>query len=62
VIEGLYDHRTGGTAPGHETGMLRLGESWTFEVIPTQHVVNGGHKLDSGGTTRFRCRCRCRWN
>ncbi len=57
AIEGLYDHRTGGTAPVHETGMLRRGESWTFEVIPTQDVVEGGHKLDRGGAATFRCTC-----
>jgi hypothetical protein len=57
VIEGLYEYGIGGTAPGLETGMLRRGESWTFEVIPAQHVVNGGHKLDRGGTAAFRCAC-----
>jgi hypothetical protein len=56
AIEGLYDHRTGGTAPVHETGTLPRGESWTFEVIPTQKVIDG-QKLDRGGTVRFRCIC-----
>ena len=57
AIEGLHDYRTDGTAPGHETGMLRRGESWTFEVIPTQNVIDGGHRLDRGGTAAFRCVC-----
>ena len=41
AIEGIYDHRTGGTAPYEETGMLRRGESWTVEVIPARRVVDG---------------------
>jgi hypothetical protein len=57
AIEGIYDPRSGGTTPVHETGMLRRGESWTFEVIPAQEVVDGGHKLDRGGTATFRCTC-----
>jgi len=57
AIERIYDHRTGGTAPVHETGGLRRGESWTFEVIPARDVV-GGHELDRGGTAMFRCTCR----
>jgi DNA-binding transcriptional regulator YdaS (Cro superfamily) len=55
VIEGLYDYRTDGTAPVHETGILRRGESWTFEVIPTMYVVEGSHELERGGTVAFRC-------
>jgi hypothetical protein len=57
AIEGLYDYPTGGAVPGYEAGILRRGESWTFEVIPTQHVVDGGHKLDRGGIAKFRCIC-----
>ncbi len=57
AIEGIYDHRTGETAPVHETGRLGRGESWTFEVITARHVVNG-HELDRGGNAMFRCICR----
>jgi hypothetical protein len=57
AIEGIYDHRTGGTAPYEETGMLRRGESWTFEVIPARRLIDG-QELDRGGTDRFRCICR----
>ncbi len=57
AIEGIYDYRTGETAPVHETGLLRRGESWTFEVIPAQRMADGGQKLNRGGTTRFRCTC-----
>jgi len=57
AIEGIYDYRTGGTAPVHETGRLRRGESWTFDVIPARHVVDGGHELDRSGTATFRCTC-----
>jgi hypothetical protein len=55
VIEGIYDPR-GRTIPVHETGTLRRGESWTFNVIPAQRVVDG-HTLDRGGTAKFRCIC-----
>jgi hypothetical protein len=58
AIEGIYDHRTGGTAAVHETGGLRRGESWTFEVIPARDLVDGGHELDQSGTAMFRCTCR----
>ena len=44
VIEGIY-HPRGRTISTHETGTLRRGESWTFDVIPAQHVVDG-HNLD----------------
>ncbi len=57
AIEGIYDHPTGGTATMHETGRLRRGESWTFEVLPARYVVDGGHELDRGGTASFRCTC-----
>ena len=57
AIEGIYDHRTGGTVPYEKPGMLRRGESWTVEVIPARHVVDG-QELDRGGTARFRCICR----
>jgi len=57
AIEGIYDYQTRGTAPVHETGMLRRGESWIFEVIPARRVVDG-QELDRGGTARFRCICR----
>jgi len=57
AIQGIYDHRTGGTAPGQETGQLRRGESWTVEVIPARKVVDGGHELDRGGVVKFRCTC-----
>ena len=56
-IEGIYDHQTRGTASAHETGMLRRGESWTFEVITARRVIDG-QELDRGGTARFRCICR----
>ena len=56
AIEGIYDHRTGGTTPGQETGRLPRGESWTFEVLPARHVVDG-HELDRGGIAKFRCTC-----
>jgi len=58
VIEGIYDHRTGGTTPGQETGILRRGESWTFDVIPARDMVDGGHQLNRGGTATFRCNCQ----
>jgi hypothetical protein len=48
---------TGGTATTHETGLLRRGESWTFEVIAARYVVDGGHELDRGGLAVFRCMC-----
>jgi hypothetical protein len=57
AIEGIYDHRSGGTATGHETGRLRRSESWTFDVVPAREVVEGGHELDRGGTVSFRCTC-----
>ena len=57
AIEGIYDPRTDGTTPVHETGWLRRGGSWTFDVIPAQDVVDGGHKLDRGGTVKVRCTC-----
>jgi hypothetical protein len=57
VIRGIYDYRTGGTTPVHETGRLRRGESWTFDVIPARDVVDGGGALDQGGTAKFRCTC-----
>jgi hypothetical protein len=60
VIEGIYDYRTGGTATRHETGMLRLGEAWTFDVLPARDIVEGGHELDRGGIAQFRCRCRAK--
>src|SRR6185437_4110221 len=49
AIEGIYDHRTGGTTPSQETGVLRRGESWTFDVIPARDMADGGHELDRGG-------------
>ena len=58
AIEGIYDHRTGGTTPGQETGMIRRGESWTFGVIPAREMVRGGHQLDRGGIAMFRCNCQ----
>jgi hypothetical protein len=57
AIEGIYDPQTGGTTPLQETGRIFRGESWTFEVIPAQKVVDGGHQLDRGGTAKFRCTC-----
>jgi hypothetical protein len=57
AIEGIYDYRTRGTAPAHETGILRRGESWVFEVIPARDVVEG-QEVYRGGTARFRCTCR----
>lgn len=57
VIEGIYDHRSGSTAPYEETGRLLRGESWTLEVIPVQDLVDGGHRLDRGGIVKFRCTC-----
>lgn len=56
-IEGIYDYQTRGTVPVHETGTIRRGESWTFEVIPARHVIDG-HELDRGGSAKFRCICR----
>jgi DNA-binding transcriptional regulator YdaS (Cro superfamily) len=57
AIEGIYDHRSWQAASGHDTGGLRRGESWTFEVVPARHVVDGGHELDRGGVATFRCTC-----
>jgi hypothetical protein len=57
AIRGIYDYRTSGTTPVHETGRLRRGESWTFDVIPARDVVDGGDALDQGGTVKFRCTC-----
>jgi hypothetical protein len=57
VVEGIYDHRSGETAAVHETGRVRRGESWTFEVIPARYEVEPGHELDRGGTAVFRCTC-----
>jgi hypothetical protein len=58
VIEGIHDYRSGeGTAAVHETGRLRHGESWTFEVLPARYEVEAGHELDRGGTAVFRCTC-----
>lgn len=56
-IEGIYDYQTRGTASVHQTGTLRRGESWTFEVITARRVIDG-QELDRGGTARFRCVCR----
>ena len=56
AIEGIYDPRTGGTAPGQETGRLRRGDSWTFDVIPARTTIRG-QELDRGGTASFRCTC-----
>jgi hypothetical protein len=58
AIKGIYDYSTDGTTPVHETGRLRRGESWTFDVIPTQDTVDGGHLLDRGGAAQFRCTCQ----
>ena len=57
AIEGIYDHRTGGTAPYEETGRLLRGESWTVGVIPARDLADGGHQLDRGGIVKFRCTC-----
>lgn len=58
AIDGIFDPRTGGTTPVHETGPLRRGESWTaLEVIPAVTEVDGGHQLERGGTVSFRCTC-----
>lgn len=56
-IEGIHDHRTGGTAPYQETGRLPRGESWTVEAIPARDLADGGHQLDRGGIVQFRCTC-----
>jgi hypothetical protein len=56
AIEGIYDYRTGGAVPDHETGRLQRGESWTIDVVPARHVVDG-QELDRGGTATFRCTC-----
>lgn len=55
-IEGIYDHHTHGITLVHETGLLRRGESWTFEVIPVRRRIDG-QELDRGGIARFRCIC-----
>lgn len=60
AIEGLYDRPAGTISPDRTVGMLRRGESLTFEVIAKQYVVDGGHKLDHGGTATFRCSCRAK--
>lgn len=57
AIEGIYDQMTGGIAAVHETGALRRGESWTFEVVPAKYTVESGRELDRGGTAAFRCIC-----
>lgn len=56
-IEGIYDHQSREITPIYETGLLRRGESWTFEVIPARRRIDG-QELDRGGTARFRCICR----
>ena len=57
AIAGIYDHGTGATAPIHETGMMRRGESWTVEIIPATYKTDDGDELDRGGTAQFRCVC-----
>lgn len=60
VIDGIYDPGSGGPGRVQETGMLRLGESWRFNVVPARDVVDGGRELDRGGTAAFRCVCHAR--
>jgi hypothetical protein len=59
AIDRIYDPRPGETGRVHETGMLRRGESWTFNVIPARYV-DGGRELDRGGTAAFRCVCHAK--
>ncbi len=61
AIEGIYDHGTGETATVHESGPIRRGEPWTFDVIPARDLVDGVN-LERGGTASFRCACHAAGN